>query len=80
MNTGFYRSRRDTPSKVEQIETTNIADAMRLAKADPRVKDVLDGACWIMDRSAYWRSLGTEVIIKQVQDAVALYNKTIGGK
>lgn len=70
-----YRSKRDVPSKVKQINTTKIEEAMKLAKEDPRVKDVGDGACWIMDRSAYWRSLGRDEIIKQVQQAVALYNQ-----
>lgn len=69
-----YRSKRD-PFK-QQLNTIKIEEAMRAAKEDPRVKDVRDGACWIMDRSSYWRSIGTDAIIKQVQDAVAKYNQS----
>lgn len=71
----MYKQRRDAPSKVKAINTMKIEEAMALAKQDERVTDVADAICWIMDRSAYWRSRGSQQILQDVQDAVAKYNE-----
>ena len=70
-----YKTRRDSPAKATlKLKTAKIEEAMAEAKKDPRVTDVDDAICWIMDRSDYWRSRGAQQIMQDVRDAIAKYN------
>lgn len=71
----MYKSRRDQgKAATPKLTTMKIEEAMAEAKKDPRVEDVADAICWIMDRSDYYRSRGYDQTLKDVQDAVARYN------
>ncbi len=72
-----YRTKRDNYSKLkkgEEIRTNQIEEAMAKAKADPRVTDVEDAICWIIDHSEYWRKRGHDQIMQDIRDAIAKFN------
>lgn len=58
--------RKDPKVKIKSPNTNDIEKLILFARADG-YRDPQDIACWIIDRSPYWRSAGYKEIIKKIK-------------